>query len=162
MPPPTITPTTPNPTPVVANVPVVPPPVPTVTTRSQNNIYKPNPKYVHTTTTASRTVEPTTINQALSDPAWNAAMQEELRPLRALDTWELVPADSSQNIVKCKWVFWIKYLPDGTIDRYRARLVAKGFQQRAGIDYNEIFSTVVKSAIIRTLLSLAVTNNWSL
>lgn len=134
----------------------------TIITRAKNNISKPNPKYANSTTIQSKPIEPTTVAQALKDPLWCQAMTDELKALHNQGTWDLVPPDSSQNLIKCRWVFRIKYKPDGTIERYRARLVAKGFQQRPGIDYSDTFSPVAKPATIRTLLSLAVANNWSL
>lgn len=100
--------------------------------------------------------------QALKDPLWGKDMEEEVHALYNLGTWELVPPVSTQNIFKCKWVYHIKYKSDGTIDRYKACLVAKRFQQRCGSDYTETFSPVVKPVTIRTLLSLTVTNNWHL
>ncbi|KAL8145444.1 hypothetical protein AgCh_003564 [Apium graveolens] len=138
------------------------PPTTTITTRSRNNIFKPNPKYVHSTTIQPKHSEPTTVAQAINDPLWCQAMMDEIGALHKLDTWDLVPSETSQNLIKCKWIFRIKYKSDGTIDRYRARLVAKGFQQRAGVDYTDTFSPVVKPATIRTLLSLALANNWHL
>lgn len=74
----------------------------------------------------------------------------------------MVPQEHARNSVKCKWVFRIKYTQNGEIDRYKERLVAKGFHQRLGIDYTETFSPVVKPATIRTLLGLEVSQNWSL
>jgi hypothetical protein len=74
----------------------------------------------------------------------------------------LVPAKSGANIVDCKWVYKIKRKSDDTIDRYKARLVVKGFKQRYGIDYEDIFSPVVKAATICLILSLAVSDGWSL
>ncbi|KAJ9560164.1 hypothetical protein OSB04_005324 [Centaurea solstitialis] len=141
-----------------------PPPLPTssIFTRSKNHIYKPNPKYANPTITQLKPTEPTTVAQALQDHLWSQAMLDEIRALHKLGTWDLVPPESGQNLVKCKWVFRIKYKPDGKIERFKARLVVKGFQQRPGIDYTETFSPVVKPATIRTLLSLAVTNNWHL
>lgn len=65
-------------------------------------------------------------------------------------------------MIGCKWVYKVKRKPDGTIDRYKARLVAKGFKQRYGIDYEDTFSPVVKAATIRLVLSIVVSNNWSL
>jgi histone deacetylase 1/2 len=68
----------------------------------------------------------------------------------------------SKNIIDCKWVYRVKKNADGTIDRYKARLVAKGYKQRYGIDYEDTFSPVVKAAIIRTVLAIAVSRGWVL
>lgn len=65
-------------------------------------------------------------------------------------------------MIDCKWVFRIKRKSNGTIDRYKARLVPKGFKQRYGIDYENTFSPVVKAATIRLILSIAVLRGWSL
>jgi hypothetical protein len=77
-------------------------------------------------------------------------------------TWSQVPTSSQMNIVCCKWVFKVKRKANGSIDRYKARLVTKGFNQQEGFDYAETFSPVVKPATIRTILSLVVSSNWSL
>ena len=63
-------------------------------------------------------------------------------------------------MIDCKWVYKIKRKSNGTIDRYTARLVAKGFKQRYGLDYEDTFSPVVKVATIRLILSVAVSRNW--
>jgi len=78
------------------------------------------------------------------------------------NTWDLVSRSSAQNLVGCKWVFHIKRNLDGSTDRYKARLVSKGFHQRPGCDYIETFSSVVKSVSIRIVLALAVRQAWSL
>jgi hypothetical protein len=77
-------------------------------------------------------------------------------------TWHLVPSSRGQNIIDCKWVYKVKRKADGTIDCYKARLVAKGFKHQYGIDYEETFSPVVKSATIRVVLSLTILRGWSL
>jgi hypothetical protein len=74
----------------------------------------------------------------------------------------LVPPRVGTNIIDCKWVYKIKRKSDGSIDRYKARLVAKGFKQRYGIDYEDMFSPVVKATTIRIVLSIAVSRGWSL
>ena len=66
------------------------------------------------------------------------------------------------NVIDCKWVYKVKRKADGTIDRYKARQVAKGFRQRYGIDYEDTFSSVVKIATVRLVLSLAVSRGWCL
>ena len=64
---------------------------------------------------------------ALSDPRWKQAMQAEFDALQINETWELVPKETTQKIIGNKWVFRVKYNPDGSISKHKARLVAKGF-----------------------------------
>ena len=71
------------------------------------------------------------------------------------------PTDSKRSI-GCKWVFRVKENPDGSINRYKARLVDKGVHQQAGSDVTETFSPVDTSVTVRTVLTLAVTNQWSI
>lgn len=75
-------------------------------------------------------------------------MTEEFNALLKNQTWSLVSAIDSQNVVGCKWVFKIKRKSDGSIERCKARLVTKGFHQQPGLDYNETFSHVVKPTTI--------------
>jgi hypothetical protein len=83
-------------------------------------------------------------------------MSEEYQALMRNGTWTLVPPVSNANVVDCKWVYKLKQDQHGNITRYKACLVAKGFNQQAGIDYHETFSPVVKPTTIRVVLSLAV------
>ncbi|OMO97226.1 Reverse transcriptase, RNA-dependent DNA polymerase [Corchorus capsularis] len=92
----------------------------------------------------------------------NRQMLEELEALNKNGIWELVPELSNRTIVGCKWVFRVKRNADGSVARYKARLVAKGFTQRRGVDFTETFSPVVKPVTIRLVLSIVVTNGWSL
>jgi histone deacetylase 1/2 len=104
----------------------------------------------------------TSVDQALSDSRWAAAMHSEHQALLKNQTWHLVPIPKGKNIIGCKWVYKVKRKADGTIDRYKARLVAKGYKQRYGIDYEDTFNPVVKVATIRLILSLAVSKDWCL
>lgn len=83
-------------------------------------------------------------------------MSEEFNALVKHGTWELVPSNPSIIPVGCRWLFRIKHNVDGTISRYKARLVTKGYHQHPSLDYNETFSPVVKLVTIRTVLSIAV------
>jgi hypothetical protein len=85
-------------------------------------------------------------------------MEEEYEALLANQTWDLVPRPSGCNVVK--WIWTIKRRVDGTLERYKARWVLRGFTQRPGVDYDETFSPVVKSATMRTVLSLALSRSW--
>ncbi|KAD7117348.1 hypothetical protein E3N88_04616 [Mikania micrantha] len=89
-------------------------------------------------------------------------MQFEYDALLRNRTWSLVPPDNAPNLVGCKWIFRTKFKPDGSVDRLKARLIAKGFHQRPGLYYIETFSPVVKPATLRIILSLATTHNWCL
>ena len=89
-------------------------------------------------------------------------MQAEFDALQVNETWDLVPKEATQKIISNKWVFIIKYNLDGSISKYKGRLVAKGFHQTPGVDFFEIHSPVVKSCTIRIFLSLTVMHHWSI
>jgi histone deacetylase 1/2 len=110
----------------------------------------------------SSTGEPLNLTEAMSDSKWRQAMEEEYNALIENKTWHLVPPSKNKNLIDCKWVYRIKKKADGSVDRYKDRLVAKGFKQRYGIDYEDTFSPVVKIATIRIVLSLSVSRGWSL
>ena len=111
---------------------------------------------------ADPSAEPRHFRAALGVPHWRAAMEQEFSALLENKTWHLVPPVPGANVIDSKWVFKVKRHSDGSIERYKARLVAKGFKQRYGLDYEDIFSPVVKTTTIRLLLSLAVNRGWSL
>jgi hypothetical protein len=87
-------------------------------------------------------------------------MEEEYAALLANQTWDLVPRPPGSNIVTGKWIWTHKRRADGSLERYKARWVLRGFTQRPGIDYAETFSPVVKPATVRTILSLALERSW--
>lgn len=105
---------------------------------------------------------PVSHRDALRAPEWRAAMAEEFSALTHTRTWTLVPRPPGTNIVGSKWVFKTKHRPDGSIEKHKARLVARGFTQQQGLDYGDTFSPVVKPATIRVVLSLAVSRGWTL
>ncbi|KAL6339591.1 hypothetical protein AAG906_034676 [Vitis piasezkii] len=105
-----------------------------------------------TSSPTNRPIPPATSNQ-------NAMTDEYLALLRN-DTWNLVPPPTDRKLIGCKWVFKVKENPDGTINKYKALLVAKGFHQIAGFDFNETFSPVVKPTTIRIVLTIALNLQW--
>ena len=84
------------------------------------------------------------MQEALADPRWKAAMNEEMKSLQKNETWELVDRPPEKKLVECRWVYTVKHKADGTIERFKARLVAKGYTQTYGIDYTDTFASVAK------------------
>ena len=133
-------------------------------TRMQQGIIKPK-KFTDGTIRYGNfcaTGEPENLQEALDDPRWKKAMEEEYTALKRNQTWHLVEAKQGNNLIDYKWVYKIKKKADGSVDRYKARLVAKGFRQRYGIDYEDTFSPVVKIATVRAVLSVAISRGWCL
>ena len=83
-------------------------------------------------------------------------MDEEMQALVFRGTWDLIFRPVGINVVICRWVFTVKYKPDGMVDRYNARLVAHGFIHEYGVDYAETFSPVAQLNFIRVILSIAI------
>jgi hypothetical protein len=135
-----------------------------MTTRSKSGISK--KKILHTTTTKPKPnylqTEPPSLTIASQIPEWTAAMQAEFDALQRQNTWSLVPPPFGHNIIGYCWVYKLKRSSDGSIARYKACLVAKGFHQQTGLDFNETFSLVVKPPTVKIVLSLAAQNHWSL
>lgn len=106
--------------------------------------------------------EPTTYAQALKFREWCKAMDIEIVALEDNGTWLICSLPEGKQAVGCKWVFKIKLNADGTIERYKARVVAKGYTQQEGLDYVETFSPVAKLATVKLLLAVAAAKGWSL
>jgi len=121
-------------------------------TRSKNGIGQPR---IHLTLLLTN-VEPTNYKQALADPIWFDAMKAEYDALIRNKTWSLVPLPANRVPVGCKWVFRIKENSNGSLNKYKAHLVAKSFHQQPGFDYTETFSLVIKPVTVWILLTLAL------
>ena len=108
--------------------------------------------------------EPESFDEALQvedSIKWEQAMDDEMRSLEKNDTWVLTELPAGTRALLNKWVFRIKTEPDGK-RRFKARLVVKGYSQRKGIDYAEIFSPVVKLTFFRILLNIIASKNLHL
>ena len=104
-------------------------------------------------------LEPKKIEEALADPDWVIAMQEELNEFERNQVWRLVPRPKDRSIVGAKWVYRNKLDEQGNIVRNKASLLAKGYSQEEGIDYDETFAPVARLEAIRIFLTLASYSN---
>lgn len=109
--------------------------------------------------------EPKTIDEALNGinaSHWKDSISQTISGHIKNKTWGIVDKPQNKNIVDCKWVFKIKYNSNGDIERYKTRLVAKGYSQIEGIDYDETFSPVVRYVTLRVLLAYAAIYDWEI
>ena len=117
------------------------------------------PRKIYCTETLNAVIEnPKSVKEALkSDDAneWKSAMEKEYNSLMKNKTWILVDKPKGKNVIGSKWVFALKRKPDGSIEKYKARLVAHGCSQMYNVDYTETFAPVVRHTTIRTILALA-------
>ncbi|XP_068651725.1 uncharacterized protein [Aristolochia californica] len=93
--------------------------------------------------------EPKTFTQAIKIPHWRTAMAEEITTLETNKTWILTTIPPGQATIGCKWVYKVKLRSDGTLERYKTRLVVKGFTQKEGIDYFDTFCPVAKMVTVK-------------
>ncbi|RVW60610.1 Retrovirus-related Pol polyprotein from transposon RE1 [Vitis vinifera] len=121
-----------------------------------------SPQHRSFTAAVSQDIEPTSYAEAASHSHWQEAMQSELAALEANHTWSLTSLPPGKKPIGCHWVYKIKRHSDGTIERFKSRLVAKGYTQLEGIDYHDTFSPTAKMITVRCLLALAAAQNWSL
>jgi hypothetical protein len=106
--------------------------------------------------------EPTFFEEAIQKKDWPIVMKEEYQSIIKNDVWEIVPRTKSKDVVSSKWLFKIKHVFDGSIEKYKERFVARGFSQKEGIDYEETFSPIARYTLIRTIISLAAKMKWKL
>uniref|UniRef100_A0A453ACC8 Reverse transcriptase Ty1/copia-type domain-containing protein n=1 Tax=Aegilops tauschii subsp. strangulata TaxID=200361 RepID=A0A453ACC8_AEGTS len=142
--------------PVVVHRPPSPSNTHAMATRAKRGLFQPvdhlNLSAIHSTASPI----PKTYRGALHDPHWRRAMTEEFDALVTNGTWSLVPRPPRAHVVSGKWIFKHKFHSDGSLARYKARWVIRGYSQQQGIDFDETFSPIVKPATIRIVLSLAV------
>ncbi|GMF16530.1 unnamed protein product [Phytophthora fragariaefolia] len=103
-------------------------------------------------------VTPRNMDEAQQTPEWpqrKAAIEKELQVLQANGTWEVAKAPAGTNVVSSKWVFKIKFNSRGELERFKARLVARGFSQRYGVGFEDTYPPVLKTASLRFLAALA-------
>nr|KYP56546.1 hypothetical protein KK1_002787 [Cajanus cajan] len=101
-------------------------------------------------------VEPSCVEYALTDEFWLMAMHDELNQFKRNNVWDLVPSNNNMNVIGTKWVFRNKLNEDGVIFNNKASLVAQGYNQQEGIDYDETYAPVARLEAVRLFLAFAV------
>lgn len=108
--------------------------------------------------------EPSNYNEAIScqeKDNWMLAMEEEIESLIKNKTWTLVNLPKDKNLIGCKWVYKLKTDINGKVKKFKARLVAQGFNQKFGVDYDQVFAPVAKHSTFRILLSVAASRDMA-
>lgn len=127
--------------------------------RRSTRISKPPNRYEDYSFLAMESIPiPNSYKEANIDPNWQDAMTDEIVALKTNQTWEVVSPPAA-SIMGSKRVYSNKLKPDGTLDRYKARLVAQGYKQKYGIDYDKTFAPVIKMTTVRTLIVVARASN---
>ncbi|PKU63872.1 Retrovirus-related Pol polyprotein from transposon TNT 1-94 [Dendrobium catenatum] len=132
-----------------------------MTTRRQTGSLKPVQK-LNLLHKEQSSLDPTSYSEASKKFEWRRAMAEEFIALQKQGTWELVAPPSTCSILGSKWTYRTKYNSDGSVARFKARLVALGNQQEHGLDYSDTFSPVAKLPTIRILFTIALFYSWKI
>lgn len=106
--------------------------------------------------------EPWTFEEAKELKVWIDACKDELVSIEKNKTWELVDLPTGVKPIGVKWIFKLKRNADGSINKYKSRLVAKGYVQKHGVDYDEVFAPVARIETIRLVIAVAASNGWEL
>ncbi|MCO5589070.1 hypothetical protein L7F22_043035 [Adiantum nelumboides] len=107
-------------------------------------------------------VELTCFEEVAENDKWKEAMNEKMDVLYGNETWELVSMPKGKKLIGCRWVYKVEHNSDESVSRYKARLVAKGYAQTYGIDYEKMFSFVVKMIAVRAVIEMDIAKGWIL
>ena len=107
-----------------------------------------------------RESKPYTFEEAVTHQVWRDAMMEEYNSIMKNGVWDIVPRPEGKSVVTSKWLYKIKYAADGSIEKYKARFVARGFSQVEGVDYDETFAPIARFSSIRAVISIVAQMGW--
>ncbi|GAA0164926.1 transmembrane signal receptor [Lithospermum erythrorhizon] len=116
----------------------------------------------HVRVALAHKIRPCSFKQAKESQDWVQAMNNELEALENNETWEVVDLPEGHKPIGCRWAYKIKCKQDGSIDKYKARLLAKGYNQIEDVNYFDSFTPVVKVVIVRILLAIVAAQQWNL
>jgi hypothetical protein len=105
--------------------------------------------------------DPLTFEEVVKDDVWSQAMDEEIGCIENNQTWVLVHVPEEKDVISVKWIYKTKQDAKGNVQKHKARLVARGFTQQPGIDFNETFAPVARMDTIRTVLDIVAQYKWS-
>ena len=106
--------------------------------------------------------EPSSFEEVVEKKVWKDAMHEEYQLIMKNDVWDVVPRPEGKSVITSKWIYKIKHVADGSIEKYKERFVARGLSQKEGIDYEETFSPVARYTLIRAIMALDANLGWKL
>jgi hypothetical protein len=129
-------------------------------TRSLRELYDQNEEVDQISNFSLMACDPVSFNEAAKEDVWIKAMDEEIDSIERNNTWDLVDLPEGKKSIGVKWVYKTKLNAEGEVEKYKARLVAQGFSQQPGIDYNETFSPVARIDTVRMVLAIAAQNKW--
>jgi hypothetical protein len=115
--------------------------------------------------TLADAAEPKTYNEAMASPdtsEWLATCEEEMQTWKDLEVYNIVPRPKGRKVIGSKWVFRVKRGPDGSIQKHKARIIAQGFTQVEGIDFDQTFAPVAKFSSLQTVFALATKHDLEL
>lgn len=104
--------------------------------------------------------DPETFEEAVKEERWRDAMDAEIKSIERNNTWELTVLPSGVKKIGVKWIYKTKLKENGEIDKFKARLVARGYSQKFGVDYNEVFAPVSTMDTVRMIIALAASKGW--
>jgi hypothetical protein len=109
-----------------------------------------------------RESDPSTFEGASSRQVWRDAMMEEYNSIMKNDVWEVVPRPEGKSMVTSRWLYKLKHVANGNIEKYKACFVAQGFSQVEGVDYDDTFVPVARYTSIRAVISIAIEMGWKI
>ncbi|KAI4336284.1 hypothetical protein L6164_014828 [Bauhinia variegata] len=115
-----------------------------------------------TSTTLIMSSDPSSFEDAVKSSKWRLAMDEEIKSIEKNQTWKLVELPIGAKKIGVKWVYKTKLNELGEVDKYKARLVVKGYSQQRGIDYTEVYAPVARMDTVRMIIAFAAQRGWNL
>jgi hypothetical protein len=109
-----------------------------------------------------RESKPSTFEEVVGRQVWRDAMMEEYNSIMKNDVWEIVPRHEGKSVVTSRLLYKLKYVADGSIEKYKARFVAQGFSWVEGVDYDETFASIASYTSIKAMISIAAEMGWKI